>query len=486
MKSISAPLLSHLAQTTTTLATIWKIVRTDGEGFFFTDHDADILYDGDTYKATNAYNRSAVQNNASLAVDNMDIMGIFDDDSITEVDIRAGLFDYAEIFIGVINWSDPSQGILRSRRGHLGEVISTPQGYFRSEMRGMTQNLAQNIGEIYQAECRADLGDSRCTIPIRPPLRQNLTQYAVGERIRVPTDLTVVTTIGGEPTQDAYENRVYRCSSAGITGPTQPVYNEGIGATTTEQAFKASATLTFTGQPSNNQTITVDSKVYRFQTVLTNVDGNVLIGATAADSVANMLAAMTLGAGSGTLYAAATTAHTTVDFALGNTNLKITATAKTGGAAGNSLAVNENIGNATWGSGVTSLQGGVDGAVFVSENSYTRQATISTVLDNAAFTISVSEARAVDDWFNGGGLIFESGDNAGFAIEIRDWVQSTSRVDIFLPAPFPVQVGDKIRLYPGCDKRSETCFARFANILNFRGEPFVPGQDEIANYPDAQ
>src|SRR5690606_8731102 len=112
---------------------------------------------------------------------------VFDDDSIKESEIRAGLFDYCEIFIAVVNWSDLSQGILRSRRGHLGEVIATPQGYFRAELRGMTQNLSQNIGQIYQAECRADLGDSKCRIPIRPPLRINSTQYTVGDYIRVPT-----------------------------------------------------------------------------------------------------------------------------------------------------------------------------------------------------------------------------------------------------------------------------------------------------------
>lgn len=362
MKSISAGLLTHLSETTTTLTTVWKLVRTDGLEFFFTDHDADIELDGDTYKALNGYNRTAVQNNASLAVDNVDIMGVFDDLSITETDIRAGLFDYCEIFIAVVNWEDLSQGILKSRRGHLGEVISTPQGYFRAEMRGMTQNLSQNIGEIFQAECRADLGDSRCQISIRPPLRLNSTGYSVGDVVRVATDGSVVTTIDGEPTQDAYENRVYRCTTAGSTGASLPVFDETIGALTVE-----------TG-----------------------------------------------------------------------------------------------------------------GAVFTAEDSWTRHATISSVTDQATFVLSVSEARAVDDWFNGGGFIFESGENAGFAIEIRDWVQSSNTITIFLPAPFLVTAGVKVRLYPGCDKRSETCSSRFSNILNFRGEPFIPGQDEITSYPDAQ
>jgi hypothetical protein len=55
------------------------------------------------------------------------------------------------------------------------------------------------------------------------------------------------------------------------------------------------------------QTVTIGSKVYTFQTVLTSVDGNVFIGASLTATLANLLNAINLGAGSGTAYAAATT-----------------------------------------------------------------------------------------------------------------------------------------------------------------------------------
>lgn len=71
----------------------------------------------------------------------------------------------------------------------------------------------------------------------------------------------------------------------------------------------ARGVYTLTGQPLNNETITIGSKVYTFQTVLTNVDGNVLIGADASESLDNWAAAMNLSAGAGSTYAAATTAH---------------------------------------------------------------------------------------------------------------------------------------------------------------------------------
>ena len=43
----------------------------------------------------------------------------------------------------------------------------------------------------------------------------------------------------------------------------------------------ATQTLTITGQPSDTQTVTLDTNVYTFQTTLTNVDGNVQIGGSA-------------------------------------------------------------------------------------------------------------------------------------------------------------------------------------------------------------
>jgi uncharacterized phage protein (TIGR02218 family) len=49
--------------------------------------------------------------------------------------------------------------------------------------------------------------------------------------------------------------------------------------------------------------------------------------------------------------------------------------------------------------------------------------------------------------------------------------------------PRPIVIGDQVRLVAGCDKTPETCHARFGNILNFRGEPHIPGNDKVFSYP---
>lgn len=121
-------------------------------------------------------------------------------------------------------------------------------------------------------------------------------------------------------------------------------------------AVAASGDLTFGPNATDGKIVTIDGKTYTFQTVLTNVDGHVLIGGSAAISLANLVAAITLGPGSGVAYAAATTLHPTVTAtSLGSV---LTATAKTAGVGGNALATTTDVVGAAWTGGT--LSGGAD------------------------------------------------------------------------------------------------------------------------------
>lgn len=166
MKQASAQLAAHLAGPVTTLATCWEITRRDGQIFRFTDHDRDIEVAGALYAARFGHARSAIASDASMAVDNLDVEGIIDAESLRAEELRAGLFDHAGVRIFLVNWAAPGMGILRLRRGWLGEVVLTDTGQFRTELRGLTQALQQQIGALYTPECRADLGDARCKVDL--------------------------------------------------------------------------------------------------------------------------------------------------------------------------------------------------------------------------------------------------------------------------------------------------------------------------------
>ncbi len=150
------------------------------------------------------------------------------------------------------------------------------------------------------------------------------------------------------------------------------VPNKGI-LTLTGNATRANAvgTLTLVAQPSDTETVTIDANVYTFQTVLTNVAGNVLIGASASDTLDNLIACVNAGAGSGTLYAAASVVHPTVVAAAGALDT-MTATARTSGIAGNSIATTDGMANAgnVWGA-VTLENGAVAETVTIGSTVYT-------------------------------------------------------------------------------------------------------------------
>jgi len=120
---------------------------------------------------------------------------------------------------------------------------------------------------------------------------------------------------------------------------------------------KATGTLTIAATVANGDTCTIRSKVYTFQTTLTDADGNVLIGADFAASKANLIAAINLGAGAGTTYAASMTIHPEVTASDPGGN-DMLVTAKLGGTAPNAYATTETFTDALNIWGAATLAGG--------------------------------------------------------------------------------------------------------------------------------
>lgn len=165
MKTLSAGLTSHIALEATSLSTCWKVTRTDGTVYGFTDHDVDLPVSGVTYAAATGYTRTAIRTESNLAVDNLDVAGALSASAITEADLVAGLWDYAAVEIFEVNWADLTQGTLKHRKGRLGEVKSGKLA-FEAELRGLAQFLQQQIGRTYGPDCDAVFGDTRCGLSL--------------------------------------------------------------------------------------------------------------------------------------------------------------------------------------------------------------------------------------------------------------------------------------------------------------------------------
>ncbi len=97
-------------------------------------------------------------------------------------------------------------------------------------------------------------------------------------------------------------------------------------------------------------------------------------------------------------------------------------------------------------------------------------------------TVTLDEGL-IADHFAYGHLRWLDGENAGLVCDII--ANGASDVTLTRRPYFAVLPGARVALVEGCDKRLETCAARFANAANFRGEPHLPGNDLLTRYPGA-
>ncbi len=110
------------------------------------------------------------------------------------------------------------------------------------------------------------------------------------------------------------------------------------------------------------------------------------------------------------------------------------------------------------------------------------------------FVTAVEDRRmlAFDDlsgfdegWFDRGRIEILSGAAKGLVGLVKtDRVIAGRRdVELWEPLRAAVAVGDEVLLQAGCDRRMETCRAKFNNLLNFRGFPHIPGEDWLMTSP---
>ncbi|WP_045836052.1 DUF2163 domain-containing protein [Hyphomicrobium sp. 99] len=106
------------------------------------------------------------------------------------------------------------------------------------------------------------------------------------------------------------------------------------------------------------------------------------------------------------------------------------------------------------------------------------QGTGTILAANSARRFKVDGIDSFETRFFSRGLFaFTSGASAGLKIEVKSHTKFATSVEIELwtDAEAPPAIGDAFIVTAGCDKRLETCKARFNNTINFRGFPSIPG-----------
>jgi uncharacterized phage protein (TIGR02218 family) len=87
-------------------------------------------------------------------------------------------------------------------------------------------------------------------------------------------------------------------------------------------------------------------------------------------------------------------------------------------------------------------------------------------------------------WFAHGVLTWTAGANTGRSERVEEHRKDAAGEALMLrPGSGIVAVeGDTFSVVAGCDKKFATCKAKFANALNFRGFPHLPGNDAAYGY----
>lgn len=128
---------------------------------------------------------------------------------------------------------------------------------------------------------------------------------------------------------------------------------------------------------------------------------------------------------------------------------------------------------------------GDDRCKFVLEQpGYSVVAVVDQVDEDRAYVLT-GVSGFEDRWFEGGRFEVLSGAAAGlFGVVKNDWQDGSRRlIELWQSIGAEMAVGDTVRIKAGCDKTTNTCRVKFANFLNFRGFPHIPGEDWLASYP---
>ena len=115
---------------------------------------------------------------------------------------------------------------------------------------------------------------------------------------------------------------------------------------------------------------------------------------------------------------------------------------------------------------------------------YFTQRAVEEVVDQRVFRFA-GFAGFDDRWFERGRLVGVTGAASGLVGLVKNdrIVGSVREIELWQSLGSDLVAGDLIRIEAGCDKRAATCRVKFANFLNFRGFPHIPGEDWLTSYP---
>ena len=104
--------------------------------------------------------------------------------------------------------------------------------------------------------------------------------------------------------------------------------------------------------------------------------------------------------------------------------------------------------------------------------------TVTGVTDKANFAdTALTEA---DGFWGLGKVTWLTWDNVNRSMEVKGSTSAGGVIELYLPMPDTIQVGDTFTIEAGCGKTlAVDCLAKFDNVNNAPMEPYIPGTDSL-------
>lgn len=164
MREVPEDLAARIESGAATLCHVWLLRREDGVAMGFTDHDQDLDIDGIRCRASTGWTGGAAEGAVGLTPGAAVVVGVLDDDGISNADIDLGLFDHAGIALWRVDWRRPELKV-RLWVARLARVRR--EGHrFTADLEGPLAALERVAGRTYGRDCDAQLGDARCRVDL--------------------------------------------------------------------------------------------------------------------------------------------------------------------------------------------------------------------------------------------------------------------------------------------------------------------------------
>lgn len=239
MRTVPAAITTERARGSSRLAKIWRLARLDGVVLRFTEHDRDLVIDGETFVSAAAFDPSTIRTVADMSVSDLDIVGAFDSELITPEDLLAGRYYGASFWVAEVSWFAPEAGKDVLKFGWIGRV-KEEGGKFTAELHGPEIRLQQPLLRIHTPGCTAVLGDDRC--------KEDLGAWTRSGTVSATTNNQSFTGSMEVPSETYYEFGMVTWTSGANIGLSMEVGNatlEGVVSLFAEMPFDIEVNDTF-------------------------------------------------------------------------------------------------------------------------------------------------------------------------------------------------------------------------------------------------